>query len=82
MGKYSNEPRTDARLIKSHDKWATNEDEWQRIAHAGNEDEQNEENEQTPDPKKVEPPKRDARYIEIERQRQFINPAMDIHEQL
>ena len=70
-------------MIKSHDKWATNEDEWQRIAHAGNEDEESEENEQTPDTKKAEPwPKRDAWYIEIERQRQFLNPAMDIHEQL
>lgn len=38
MGKYSNEPRTDARLIQSHDNFVTNEDEWQRIAHAGNED--------------------------------------------
>lgn len=44
MGQYSNDPLTDARIKRSHDKWVTNEDEWQRhVAHE--EDEEDEEDE-------------------------------------
>jgi hypothetical protein len=43
MGTYSNDPLTDARIKSSHDKWATNEDEWLRhVAHE--EDEETDDN--------------------------------------
>ena len=43
MGKYSNDTLTDARIKRSHDRWVTNEDEWQRHVHE--EDEEDEEKE-------------------------------------
>ena len=44
MGQYSNDPITDARIKRSHDKWVTDDTEWQRYA-AREEDEEDEEDE-------------------------------------
>lgn len=41
MEQYSNDPLTDARIKRSHDKWVTDDTEWQRYA-AHEEDEENE----------------------------------------
>lgn len=38
---YSNDPLTDARIRRSHDRWVTDDDEWQRRVHE--EDEEDEE---------------------------------------
>lgn len=40
MGQYSNDPLTDARIKRSHDKWVTDDTEWQRrVAHEEDEEE-------------------------------------------
>lgn len=45
---YSNDPLADARIMRSHDRWVTDDTEWQRrVAHE--EDEENEGNEEDED---------------------------------
>lgn len=44
MCKYSNDPLADARIKRSHDRWVTDDTEWQRrVAHEEEEEEEEEE---------------------------------------